>query len=267
MKRFLPLLVITLVLAGCGTTSTIPSTTISRDGQTSTGPLLVNKESKYTFNFDMAKPKITEMKNWTSLLEGFTALWKNIHTPSENDMVFYKSPEGKTECSGGIELLDQHGKLLQTIPFDTYMKPNAKFVYTGHYEGTGIGLELSEAQKTKFSDQGRLVTKANSGFLANLQKTNPYQDTESGLSPTEERVNGLSQIGGSSIEYQRYPYNTLLVTSDLVLHLYHKIFDNALKAYEETKARPTMQVFASNMLNKFEQLAKKEKNPDLKRQY
>gem|GEM_PF-5719843 len=103
--------------------------------------------------------------------------------------------------------------------------------------------------------------------MAKLQNTNPYQNEEMGLFPSEEWVNGLSQIAGSTIPYQRYPYNTLLVTSDLVLHLYHKIFDNALKSYEEAKARPIMQEFASSMLNKFDQLAKKETNPDLKRQY
>lgn len=268
MKRLLPLILASALLAGC-TTSTSPSwpVTVSRDSQASTWPLLANKESKYSFSFDMTQPKTTEMGNWKSILNGFTDLWTNTYTPTSEDLDFYVSPQGKEECSWGIDLMNQHSQKIKTVSYAQFVKKDAKISYTGYYEWTGIGLALSEDQKTKFSNQGWLITQANSWFLASLQKTNPYQNEEMWLYPSEERVNGLSQIGGSPIPYQRYPYNTLLVTSDLVLHLYHKIFDNALKSYEETKARPVMQVFASNMLNKFDQLAKKEKNPDLKRQY
>ena len=168
-------------MAGC-TTNTSPNGSIgvSRDAQATTGPLLANKESKYSFDFDMTQPKIDEMTNWKSILNGFTDLWTNTHTPWE-EMVFYNSPEGKKACSWGIDLVDQHSSIIKTIPFETYVKPNAKFAYTGHYEWPWIGLELSDKQKNKFPNQWRFITQANSGFLASLQETIPSQNEQMGF--------------------------------------------------------------------------------------
>lgn len=265
MKNFFLICLSVFLLAWCTKINTTnPST--SRNGQTNTWPLLANKESKYSFTFDMSQPKIDNMTNRKYMLEWFKEVRKNTYKPTEEDISFYTSKEGKLICSWWIELVNKHWNLIKTIPYSDFIKKNSEFSYTWRYEGAGIWIELSQNQKDKFSNQWRIITKANSWFLKNLKETNSYQE-DMWLYPSEERVNGLSKIGWSDLEYERYPYNTLLVTSDLVLHLYHKIFDNALKYYEESKARPIMQEFASNMLNKFYQLSQKENNPELKRQY
>ena len=74
-------------------------------------------------------------------------------------------------------------------------------------------------------------------------------------------------IGGSKKEYNRFPFNTLLVTDDLLLHSYHKLFDNALKAYEKKTARPIMSQLSQTLSQKYAELAKKEENSELKEYY
>ena len=67
--------------------------------------------------------------------------------------------------------------------------------------------------------------------------------------------------------YQRYPYNTLFVTSDLLLHIYHRLFDNGLKYYEEATARPMISDLAQGLFTKFTKLASSTTDPSLKDNY
>ena len=67
----------------------------------------------------------------------------------------------------------------------------------------------------------------------------------------EEWVAKNRQIGWQRPEYERYPFNTLFVTNDLLLHVFHKIFDNELQYFEETQARPTLAKHAELMFNTF----------------
>ena len=83
----------------------------------------------------------------------------------------------------------------------------------------------------------------------------------------EERLEDSMIIGGSKQEYERFPFNTLLVTDDLLLHSYHKLFDNALKAYEKKTARPMMNQLSKTLFEKYNALAKKEEKSELKDYY
>ena len=70
----------------------------------------------------------------------------------------------------------------------------------------------------------------------------------------EEWVNRTENIWGSSHnEYERYPFNTLLVTNDLLLHVFHKIFSNELQYFEESEARPLLTNLTEGMYTIFKQ--------------
>jgi hypothetical protein len=58
-----------------------------------------------------------------------------------------------------------------------------------------------------------------------------------------------------------------LITNDLLLHSYHKLFDNTLKFYEQTISRDTVKELSQNIFDKFVNLAKSESDPDLKETY
>lgn len=83
----------------------------------------------------------------------------------------------------------------------------------------------------------------------------------------DEWANNYDKIGGSSVTYKRYPYNTILVTSDLLLHIYHRVFDNSLKYYEETTARPMLTTLSKSLFDKFLALAQKTTDKTLKNNY
>jgi len=58
-----------------------------------------------------------------------------------------------------------------------------------------------------------------------------------------------------------------LVTSDLLLHVYHRVFDNSLKYYEETIARPMLTKLSKSLFEKFITLTKQTSDTQLKKNY
>lgn len=57
------------------------------------------------------------------------------------------------------------------------------------------------------------------------------------------------------------------MTSDLLLHVYHRLFDNSLKYYEETVARPMVTELSQSLFEKFILLSQKATDPELKKNY
>lgn len=58
---------------------------------------------------------------------------------------------------------------------------------------------------------------------------------------------------------KRYPFNTLFVTNDLLLHTFHKIFSNELKYFEESSARVTLSDLSEKAFKHFLALSKSTK--------
>lgn len=59
----------------------------------------------------------------------------------------------------------------------------------------------------------------------------------------------------------------MLVTSDLLLHVYHRLFDNSLKYYEESAARPMITDLSKSLFERFTTLTKTTNNKELKKYY
>jgi hypothetical protein len=83
----------------------------------------------------------------------------------------------------------------------------------------------------------------------------------------DERATNYNKIWGNVTEYKRYPYNTIFVTSDLLLHLYHRVFDNSLKFYEENIARPMVTELSKSLFDKFLALSKNTTDKNLRKNY
>lgn len=94
----------------------------------------------------------------------------------------------------------------------------------------------------------------------------PMYAEEFGQYGKEEWVRRTQEISseqdfyGESIDpklyIKRYPFNTLLVTNDLLLHVFHKIFSNELKYFEESSARATLVTLSEKMFKHFLTLSK-----------
>lgn len=87
----------------------------------------------------------------------------------------------------------------------------------------------------------------------------------------EERVQRAHEISAQMSYYgedidpklyiKRYPFNTLFVTNDLLLHVFHKIFSNELKYFEESSARVTLSDLSEKAFKHFLALSQDKKQP------
>ncbi|MBF0524421.1 MAG: DUF3160 domain-containing protein [Deltaproteobacteria bacterium] len=101
-----------------------------------------------------------------------------------------------------------------------------------------LGVKLSAAQK-KFLDQNRFLL-----IPLTATKFNKFNDTVS-AQDYDEMLTIFDQIGGYSDPMLRKPENTRLVTPDIVLHAFHKFFENSLKALEKKELGQTLRDFLS----------------------
>lgn len=214
----------------------------------------------------MEKPELSTMSNRDALQKGFHENWKMTYTVPEVDI---SDPIFAQECwSVGFQLRSaENGELVKTIPFKEF-KTNATFDVNGQYNWAGLGLTFSQQQTNFLSQHGRMIMKANSGFLENMIAMTSYESDGSRQGGEgDERADNYNRIWGQNAAYQRYPYNTVLVTSDLLLHTYHRLFSNSLKYYEETVARPVVAELSQSLFEKFSTLEKNTSDPTLKKYY
>ncbi len=214
----------------------------------------------------MTKPEISGMNNRDALQNGFHDTRKMVYQVPEFDM---SDPVYKEYCliSGFTLVNADNQETIKTIPFKDF-KVNAKFDVTDQYNGNGLWLTFSDGQKNFLTQHGRMIFKANSWFLEEM-KSLTYYEWE-GTNPDDwgdEWATNYDKIGWSAVPYKRYPYNTILVTSDLLLHVYHRLFDNSLKYYEETTARPMVADLSKSLFEKFITLTKQTTDPQLKKNY
>ncbi|MBF0551066.1 MAG: DUF3160 domain-containing protein [Deltaproteobacteria bacterium] len=99
-----------------------------------------------------------------------------------------------------------------------------------------LGLKLSTTQK-KFLDQNRFLL-----VPLNATKFKKFSDTV-GSQDYDEMLTIFDQIGGYNDPMLRKPENTRLVTPDIVLHAFHKFFENSLKALEKKELGQTLRDF------------------------
>lgn len=123
------------------------------------------------------------------------------------------------------------------------------------YEWEGLHLEFSANQKATLDKKWWLIMETNSGMLAKIIWHNSY-DLDSMESFKPEWADYIDTIWWKTSPQQRYPYNTVYVSSDLLLHSFHKLFSNTLKEYESTIARNILGDTIDSSLSTFSALSK-----------
>jgi len=224
------------------------------------------KESKYTWSRHMEKPELTEMDNFVEMIKWVLKKRQVDYEITENDVNRISDYCEKDE----VEIYDEYNEFGDLEPIQTIKKSevrkwnkiNVRWTYKA-----GPLAELSENQQKVLSENGWVITPATT--LKNYYP-NDY-DVDSAGYPSdwmsEEWINVYDKIAWDSRENHRYSFNTLLITNDLLLHVYHKLFENSLKYYEETEARETISLAAYNLAAKFNWLALEENDPELKEIY
>lgn len=121
----------------------------------------------------MEKPELTAMDNRDAFQNGFHDSRKMTYTVQGIDL---SDPIFQQECgTEGFKLMSaENGEIVKIIPFSQF-KNDAKFELAGNYNGIGLGLNFSQGQKDFLSQHGRLIMKANSGFLEEMIARTSYE--------------------------------------------------------------------------------------------
>ena len=137
----------------------------------------------------------------------------------------------------------------------------------GTYKFDDSKLQLTDEEKSVLSERWWNIVPWD--IYENFYKPNYSEDRaeEKAYRDDEEWTMLYAKIWWSETEYERYPANTILITNDLLLHSFHKLFDNSLKYYEQTVARKTIKDLSNELFNKFVDLAENETDSELKDTY
>lgn len=240
------------ILAGC--TKTIPPAS-SEPATGAIDPLT----SQYSYSRDMKIPSVKELTNRDSISQWYTETKKIVYkiTQANIDDIKQVNDDYDNACkSQKIEVLGNGlpEEAIGAIDSKDFVL-DKEITLNVPYTGKWLGLEFSKAQTETLNQQGWMVMEANSGMLAKIVWNNNY-DPNSIEQSTPEWANYIDQLWGNTSPQQRYPYNTVYISTDLLLHSYHKLFANSLKEYEVTTAREKLSNIVSESLTTFSTLSK-----------
>ncbi len=118
-----------------------------------------------------------------------------------------------------------------------------------------------------FSQSQKDALLQNNFFIqANYDKF--YSANSDGLSSRNDDWTALyKQMGGSYNEFERLPENSVFITSDFVLHVFHKIIDEEFSYIEELNFYPALADLSSSSLKASAQAYASSENPEQKASY
>ena len=207
------------------------------------GPVVAENDGLIPYKTEMKQPDFNEMENKDEIQqEEYKKEWTTEYALTKEDVEMLSEAE---YCSNGFTLYpyywDYESNSVHFTKDD--LKEGKTFTVKWHYAGWNQFPLTWEILKQ--------IAKYGFGVEEFPGYKIPSYEGDFWEFGEEEWVTKYRQIGWQEKAYERYPYNTLLVTNDLLLHVFHKIFDNELQYFEESQARPTLANHAELMFNTF----------------
>ena len=240
-----------------------------------------NRKNSAKWAVAMQKPSIDEMENYNAILSGYTKDWTKDYTLTSEDLRILN------QC-----LWQEWAKDMKWFTVNWWYRAHSEFVNNFSKDELKEWNILTLTWSYKFNDSKLTLTNEDKAILAEKGWTIVPTDRIEGLSEmmsknmflsyneesSENIVNSpywspeewtyiYNKIAWDNNEFERNPASSILITNDLLLHSYHKLFDNTLKFYEQTISRDTIKELSQNLFEKFSNLAKSESDPDLKETY
>lgn len=109
--------------------------------------------------------------------------------------------------------------------------------------------DIEDAAKVKLSD-GALSLLEDRGFFtqpAELKVRSPDDEVDPD-SRVDDMADLYREIGGSPHDMYREPENAVFITSDFLLHIYHRFIDKTFEYIEETKWHPILKKLSEGLL-------------------
>lgn len=219
------------------------------------------KKTAYTADFEMKNPGISATDNLMMMQEGYNTKKTTIHKLTADDLDIINDEY----CESPLELRNDYLGSVAHINKSTLKKLNT-IDFSVHYTGAGLGLQFSKEQLDSLDKNGRMILEANNELREQLTLWVPYSSMfEEGYTP--EWAYYYETLAWPNNKVTRYPYNTIYVSSDLLLHSYHKLFENTLKEYETTHAREQLRSIVQESLDQFYELARTSETDTIKSYY
>lgn len=203
-------------------------------------PVSLEPAGSLSYTWKMEQPKYELLANWDMMKNGFSQPFEVTVDEIPDYYTKEDCPEFRVALPGSdYEMTD--------VPFDDVkngLTVNANYVWPGFW------LETTPAQEANFQDKWWMVFKPNQTSLlaSKLDYSREYADSPNEFGQ-DEWVTLQERIGGLDNPVMRYPYNTPYISTDLLLHAYHKVFSTELQYYEQDKARPAMTKISQDMFD------------------
>ena len=244
-------------------------------------PFFGNRENSAKWAVAMQKPSIDEMENYDAILNGYTKDWTKDYTLTSEDIRILNQCLWQEWASNFKEFTVNWWYWGHSYYSNNFSKDEIKewniLTLTWSYKFNDSKLALNDEDKAVLAEKGWTIVPSNrieglsemmskNMFLSYNEESSENIVNSPYWSP-EEWTYIYNKIAWENSEFERNPASSILITNDLLLHSYHKLFDNTLKFYEQTISRDTVKELSQNLFDKFSNLAKSESDPDLKETY
>lgn len=236
-----------------------------------TSSLFWDRVNSMSWAVAMQKPALEEMENYDAIINWYSKDWSMDYTLTDEDVSMLSGciSSSRSEGKASIQWWLSHSWYKKDITKDDVFEWNT-ITLTGTYKFDDSKLSLTEDEIKILEEKGWNIVPADRiENLGSVQYDEAYAEDIVGgrFWAPEEWMNVYSKIAWNNAEFERNPANTILITNDLLLHSFHKLFDNTLKYYEQTVSRDSIRELSNNLFNKFTDLAKNETDDNLKETY
>ena len=283
MKKFWLLIVawIAIILSWCTNDEeactwdvcTLDNETPVEETQVAETPFFGNRENSAKWAVAMQKPSIDEMENYDAILNGYTKDWTKDYTLTSEDVRILNQclwqEWAKDFKEFSVDWWQAHSWYHNNFSKDELKEWNT-LTLTWTFNFYDNVLDLSNEDKSVLAEKGWTIVPADRiqwMWKLSYDEQDAEQNIGGNYWSPEEWIKIYNRISWPNSEFERSPASTILITNDLLLHSYHKLFDNTLKYYEETISRDTIKDLSQNLFEKFANLAKSESDPDMKETY
>jgi len=113
--------------------------------------------------------------------------------------------------------------------------------FSNNSQGKLKPIKFSDSQKQVLEDNNFVIVENNDNFF----NDDPQQET----SRVDDWTDIYDAIGGPWSPQSRHPDNSVFITSDFVLHLYHRLLDKEFKYIEQTEFYPRLKKITDAMFD------------------
>ena len=284
MKKFWLLAIawIAIILSWCNDEEvctwdvcTLDNETPVEETQVAETPFFGNRENSAKWAVAMQKPSIDEMENYDAILNWYTQEWQKDYTLTSEDLRILNQClwQDWAKDMKGFNIYGWywkgHSNYSNYFSKDELKEWNT-LTLTWTYKFDDSKLTLTDDEKAVLSDKWWVIVPADRIEdlpITTYEQQYAEENVRGYYDNPEEWIKVYNKIAWDNSEFERNPASSVLITNDLLLHSFHKLFDNTLKYYEKTISRDTVKDLSQNLFEKFANLAKSESDTDLKETY